>query len=288
MELPDLVALRDLHDGGVEVVRPRQAGHDPAVLATHAVEHAVVVVDAAAFHPVEDVVGVGVSRRGHHVDGHRRAATGPARDEDRVRGREPLLDAFEELRVQRPGESALLLVPDVGHEGERDQRGHGCVSGEDPLLGSADIEDLHSLGVRLPHVVGFLRGDVELQLRLPLLHDRAAVVCRRRHDLLFQRVSGSILGGTSWVAIGPRSAVSCSDAAATSYEVPSAVDNIAICGRSPRWRSLCCSSAVGSRRAHARPRGRGPRSRPPGFRGRRRRPRSRSRCRASSGSCRVA
>ena len=41
VQLPHLLLLGDRHGGGVEGEGPRQARHDPAVLAAQAVEHAV-------------------------------------------------------------------------------------------------------------------------------------------------------------------------------------------------------------------------------------------------------
>ena len=48
--------------------------------------------------------------------------------------------------------------------------------GEDPLLGRADVEDGHALGVGLPHVVRLFGRAVQPQAGHPLLDDRAPVV----------------------------------------------------------------------------------------------------------------
>jgi hypothetical protein len=92
------------------------------------------------LHPVEDVVGVRESGGGQHVDRHRPAAAGAARDEERVVRSEPLLDELDEVGVHRPRERLLLVVPHVRQEGERDVHRHRGMAGEDPLLGRADVE----------------------------------------------------------------------------------------------------------------------------------------------------
>jgi hypothetical protein len=94
------------------------------------------------------------------------------------------LHELDEVRVELPRESLLRVVPGVRQEGERDVRRHRRVAGEDPLLGRADVEDLHALGVRLPQVVGLLGGHVEPQRGLARLGDRPVVVCHGAHRVL--------------------------------------------------------------------------------------------------------
>ena len=151
---------------GFELVRPGQAGVLPAVLHAHAVEDAIGVLDLAALHPVEDVVGVrepGGASRLMAI-----AARPPERHETRIvssgskRSRRPR----HEVRVEPPGEALLLGVPRRLWNAKGMLTAIGGWPDEDVLLRRADIEDPDAVGVRLPQVVGLLRGHVEPEGRL--------------------------------------------------------------------------------------------------------------------------